>query len=123
MAKRGWRRHSDEFKVRVIALALQPHTSMASIALANGINANMLRRWVQAFFHKSAPSTTNRGHSSAQALSFVQLPIQLDKLPATTPEPVTSGVIEVQIQRGDTKVVAGLPMSSDSAAWLREVLG
>ena len=37
--KRNWRKHSDEFKARVVAMALEPHASMASVALANGINA------------------------------------------------------------------------------------
>ena len=36
--KRSWRKHSDEFKARVVAQALQPHASLASVALANGIN-------------------------------------------------------------------------------------
>lgn len=47
--------------------------------------------------------------------------MQVDK-PAPDPA-ATALVIEVQIQRGDTKVVVGLPMSGDSAAWVREVLG
>ena len=46
-AKRIWRRHDDAFKARVIELARQPHTSVAAVALANGLNANMLRRWVR----------------------------------------------------------------------------
>ena len=45
--KRGWRRHSEEFRARVIELARQPNTSVAAVALANGLNANMLRRWVR----------------------------------------------------------------------------
>lgn len=45
-AKRRWRRHSPEFKARVIELARQPGTSVAAVTLANGLNANMLRRWV-----------------------------------------------------------------------------
>jgi transposase len=43
-ARRSWRRHSDEFKARVIAMASQGHGSVAAVALANGLNANMLRR-------------------------------------------------------------------------------
>lgn len=38
-AKRSWRRHSDEFKARVIGLALQPLASIAEVALANRLNA------------------------------------------------------------------------------------
>jgi len=65
-AKRSWRKHSDEFKARVIALALQPHASMASVALANGINANMLRRWVHASSSASTPSTACARASAVQ---------------------------------------------------------
>ena len=121
--KRNWRKHSDEFKARVVALALEPHASMASVALANGINANMLRCWVRASLPASAPSTVADDDRNAQALSFVQLPLQTDKPLATPLAPAASPVIEVRIQRGETRVVLSLPMISDSAAWVREVLG
>jgi transposase-like protein len=45
--KRSWRRHTDEFRAGVIELAHQPNTSVAAVALTNGLNANMLRRWVR----------------------------------------------------------------------------
>lgn len=96
---------------------------MASVALANGINANMLRCWVRASLPTSAPSTVAPDDRNAQALSFVQLPFQVDKSLATPAAPATSPVIEVQIQRGETRVVVSLPMIGDSAAWVREVLG
>ena len=121
--KRNWRKHSDEFKARVVALALEPHASMASVALANGINANMLRCWVRASSPASGPSTVARDDRNSQALSFVQLPLQADKPLAAPPAPATPPVIEVQIQRGETRVVVSLPMIGDSAAWVREVLG
>ena len=123
--KRGWRKHSDEFKARVIKQALEPHASMASVALANGINANMLRNWVHAYSFTGRSSAVMRDsdNRNCSALSFVQLPMQA----AETKEPqaacATSPVLEVQIQRGETKVVVSLPLSSDSAAWVREVLG
>ena len=121
--KRSWRKHSDEFKARVVALALEPHASMASVALANGINANMLRCWVRASSPASGSSTVARDDRNVQALSFVQLPLQTDKPLVTPTAPAASPVIELQIQRGETRVVVSLPMISDSAAWLREVLG
>nr|WP_326531510.1 transposase [Rhodoferax sp.] len=121
--KRSWRKHSDEFKARVVALALEPHASMASVALAHGINANMLRCWVRASSPASPRSTVGHEDRNAQALSFVQLPIQADKPLAIAAAPATSPVIEVQIQRGETRVVVSLPMIGDSATWVREVLG
>ena len=128
-AKRSWRRHSPEFKARVIELARQPAASVAAVALANGLNANMLRRWV----HEAA---TGGGASKATATSvapalagFVQLPMHepehhavLDAQPAPPAVPRPSD-ITVEIHRGGTTVNARLPMDERSAAWLREVLG
>jgi transposase-like protein len=119
-AKRGWRKHSEEFKARVIEQALQPHASMASVALANGINANMLRNWVHVSSSASKPSTVSRDDRNNPALSFVQLPMQVNK---ATPAASASAVVEVQIQRGETRVLVSLPLITDSAAWVREVLG
>ena len=96
---------------------------MASVALANGINANMLRCWVRAASCASSPSTVAPDDRKSQTLSFVQLPIQVDKPLADPAAPAASPVIELQIQRGETRVVVSLPMISDSAAWVREVLG
>jgi transposase len=39
-------RYSDEFKRQVIAACREPGVSTAAIALANGLNANLARRWV-----------------------------------------------------------------------------
>ena len=134
IASRSWRRHSAEFKARVIELARQPGTSMAAVALANGLNANMLRRWV----HEAAASdgvskaATPRVPRAAPALaSFVQLPMcgpahhaAPDAQP-TPPAPLAEprpADITVEIHRGGTTVHAKLPLDERSAAWLREVL-
>ena len=39
---------SEEFKAKVVAAARKPGVSIAAIALANRLNANLLRRWVVA---------------------------------------------------------------------------
>lgn len=44
--RRRQRLHSDEFKATLVASCLQPGKSMASVAMANDINANLPRRWV-----------------------------------------------------------------------------
>jgi transposase len=41
------RRHSEEFRARVVAACQEPGVSVASVALANGLNANLLRRWIK----------------------------------------------------------------------------
>ncbi|MES2480493.1 MAG: transposase, partial [Pseudomonadota bacterium] len=44
--RRRRRIHSEDFKASVVLASQQPGVSMASVALANGLNATMLRRWV-----------------------------------------------------------------------------
>jgi hypothetical protein len=39
------RRYSKDFKDRIIAACDQPGASVAGIALANGLNANLVHRW------------------------------------------------------------------------------
>ena len=46
MPGRQRRRHSTEFKARLIEECRRPGVSMASVAMANGVNANLLRNWV-----------------------------------------------------------------------------
>ena len=45
--RRRRRRHSAEFKAAVIEACKRPGVSIAAVALANGLNANLLRKWVQ----------------------------------------------------------------------------
>jgi transposase-like protein len=115
-AKRGWRRHSEQFKARVIELACQREASVAAVALANGLNANMLRRWVREHEQSSASKTCR----VEPAASFVQLPVNLA---SQTVAPVAACErVQVQIERGDMRIIASLPLDTGSAVWLREVL-
>lgn len=118
--KRSWRRHSDEFRARVIELARQPNTSVAAVALANGLNANMLRGWVRK--SEAAGEGSARLRDMARP-AFVPLPMPTQpSLPAPAPAPEETTVrVEVEIHRNGTTVRASLPLDSCSAAWLREV--
>lgn len=118
---RSWRRHSAEFKTRVVELARQPGVSTAAVALANGLNANMLRRWVR----EADECVPGSAHKDAAAVpAFVQLPMPQEVLSAPPPAPTQPpGCISVEIRRGSTTVQAELPLDARSAAWLREVLG
>jgi len=44
--RRRRRTHSPEFKANVVAACRAPGVSIAAVAMANGINANLARRWV-----------------------------------------------------------------------------
>jgi transposase-like protein len=123
--KRGWRRHSEEFRARVIELARRPNTSVAAVALANGLNANMLRRWVRDFevAGKAADEVASPRDAATALPSFVQLPMHTPPSPPTASPEQTAVRVEVEIHRNGTTVRANLPVDSHSAAWLREVMG
>jgi len=39
-------RYNEDFKRQVVTTCPKPGTSTAAVALANGLNANLLRRWM-----------------------------------------------------------------------------
>ena len=45
--RRTRRTHSEAFKRSLIEACNEPGASVAGVALANGINANQLRRWMR----------------------------------------------------------------------------
>lgn len=119
--KRSWRRHSDEFKARVIEMARQPNTSVAAVALANGLNANMLRRWVREFEAAGDARIDGQRQRDAAMPTFVQLPMCAQASSATESPTQAAASVVVEIQRNGATVRASLPLDSRSAAWLREV--
>ena len=46
MGRRRRRRHSAEFKSAVIQECMTPGVSIAAVALAHSLNANLARRWI-----------------------------------------------------------------------------
>ena len=115
------RRYSDEFKRQVIAACLEPGVSKTAVALANGLNANLARRWVTLASQRS-PSQLSK--AVAPALAAPRL--QADFIPVTfeAPAPVPQADIRIELQHARTRVQIHWPMSASSqcAQWLREVL-
>ena len=110
--RRRRRLHSDEFKADAVATASQPGVSMASVALARGINAILLRRWVREAEVPPAKALS----SFAPASAFV--PVQL-------PDPIApAGEIRIDVRRGATTITVAWPMgaAAECASWMRELL-
>ena len=70
------RRHSAAFKRKLVKLTEEAGASVAAIALAHGINANLLFKWRRAQATRPA-----RRKPAAQA---VLLPVTMDPLPAAS---------------------------------------
>ncbi len=64
VGRRRRRLHSAEFKANAAGLCMQPGLSMAGVA--NGVNANLLRRWVrEAELHSGADRSDALAMSTA----------------------------------------------------------
>ena len=115
-AGRRRRRHSAEFKAKVVEACAGPGVSMAAVALAHGLNANLLRRWV---VEKKSIGLTPGPARSAQQQEFLALPLVTGVQSAPA-----AGDIRIELRRGATTVTIGWPAQAagDCAAWLREWL-
>lgn len=111
--RRRRRLHSDEFKADAVAAASQPGVSMASVALARGINANLLRRWV-----REAEVVPVKAPLSCAPARSTFVPMQL-------PGPIGSTAdIRLELRRGATTITVTWPMAAaaECASWMRELL-
>src|SRR5947207_15940730 len=86
------RKHSAEFKAKVIAACRKPGVSIAAVALANRLNANLLRRWVVAEERAQAakPSeaiSATPARSSIESRTFI--PIQVESSAGTAVRELT----------------------------------
>jgi transposase len=118
--RRRRRLHSDEFKANVVATCMQPGMSMAAVAMANGINANLLRRWVceaQARPANGRPKALPAPKPAAPTAPAAFVPVQLA---ACAP----AADIRIELRRGTTAISVSWPTeaATDCAAWMRELL-
>ncbi len=115
-AGRRRRHHSAEFEAKVVEECRGAGVSLAAVALAHGLNANLLRRWVVE--NKSIRCTPAPASSPPQQ-EFVALPwfAQARQLGAASD-------IRVELRRGATTITISWPTQAagDCAVWLREWL-
>jgi len=108
------RTHTESFKLAVINACQVPGASVAGVALAHGVNANQVRRWLR-----------ERG----VALPSCRSATVLDAAPAFVPlalPPARSetGPIVIEVRRGTTAIHVEWPLQAADAcaAWLRDWL-
>jgi transposase len=107
------RRHGDELKAQMLSECEMPGASVAKVAMAHGINANVVHRWRQ-LAREGAQATV------AKPSGFVPVAIA-----APTPLPSAScRDIEVELRRGALTMKVHWPILAvaDFAAWAREML-
>ena len=105
--------YSPEFKRQTVGECGQAGASIAAVALKQGMNANIVRRWLREH---------SQGTLTVQPLAFV--PVILSAEPKPPSPPPTPPDIRIEVQRANTTIVVNWPLQGGAscAQWLREWL-
>jgi transposase len=128
--------HDAEFKTKVLAECQRPGASVAAVALAHGLNVNLLRKWLVGRGIKrtglAAPRTVTRKpvgvDTTGSSLQFI--PVEIAPAPVAAPAAESEQArspsfeeIHVELTRGATQLHVRWPSTEAAActAWLREL--
>lgn len=105
------RRHSRELKAKVLAACERPGASVAAVALAHGLNANLVHKW------RRTPTLLPVLRATQSAGEFIAVPVP-------QPVPGAGSDIRIELRRGTTAVKVSWPLAgaADCAAWLQHLL-
>ncbi|MBS1212117.1 MAG: hypothetical protein H6R26_733 [Proteobacteria bacterium] len=108
LSKRTRRYHSVEFKQQVVDACSQPGASIAAVALAHGINANLARRWL-----RESGSVSASRSPAVETIDFV--PLRLEAPDAS------SRCIHLELRRGGSQVSVDWPVQAahELGVWLQ----
>jgi transposase len=117
--RRRRRRHSAQFKEEAVEACQVPGVSVAAVALARGLNANLLRSWIKLAERAKTVIAIRPSKSTATA--------QVDEtfVPVTLPTAgPTESVIRIEVRRKDRGVSIEWPASAAQACavMLHEIL-
>ena len=104
------RRYGAELKAQVLAECKQPGASVAKVAMAYGINANIVHGWRKLAREAVVATVPER---------FVPVAVA-----PVVPRVADERAIEVELRRGGITVKLSWPMSAalDLSVWMRELL-
>jgi len=113
--RRVRRQHSTEFRAQVIEAASQPGVSVAAIALANGMNANLLRPWI----------SMARGREMVMGAVTGTAPAVQGFVPLSMSTPGSDRDVRIELSRGTMSIKVSWPVSAAGACalWVRAVTG
>ena len=138
------RRHSAELKTNVLAACDEPGASISGVALAHGLNANLVRKWrsgrgvkrvgvtveppLVSATPKRPASTTLPLLGASPEFVAIEMPESLKPAAAAAVEhavavPSCEPLIHVELRRGALHLNVRWPTSAadDCTAWLREL--
>ena len=133
------RRHSAELKTNVLAACDELGASISGVALAHGLNANLVRKWrsgrgvkragvTVAPLHvnvapKRAASTTSSLLGISPEFVAIEMPESINPAAASVAARSAAPLIHGELRRGAVHLNVRWPTSAsdDCTAWLREL--
>lgn len=116
------RTYSASFRAELVEQCRQVGVSCSAVAIAHGMNPNVLRRWIK------------EARSAGGAVPAVLTPMSVDVQSAFMPLPLTTVAarapsvaaadVRIEIQRNGATISVMWPACrlEDSVAWVREIL-
>jgi len=118
------RRHCAQLKALVLEQCAVRGASVATVAMSQGLNANVVHGWRKLARERDATGTVPKpGPEIVAAKPIARVPLFVPVLLAPTPSPSPPADIQVELRRGATAVRITWPIAAatDSAAGMREL--
>lgn len=124
--------HGVEFKSQVLAECERPGASVAAVALAHGLNVNLVRKWLVGRGIKRTGLPAPRTVTSMQPAAAESTTASLQFIPVELAPPAPAGdeasaacasEIHIGLTRGGTQLSVRWPstQAESCAAWLQEL--
>ena len=116
------RKHSAELRAEVVDACRQPGASVAAIAQRNGLNANLVHRWLSQDGRVDGVAGA-AGRESGRVAAVVARPV-VEFMALQIPPPAPVSDIRLELRRGAAQVTVSWPVQAagECGAWLREWL-
>ena len=113
--RRTRREYSAELKTQVVQACRQPGASVAGVAMAHGINANIVHRWLREPW---------RAVAMTQAPAFVPVNLAPAAEPTDRATLAAAPDIRIEVRRGTSMITVNWPLDGSAACaqWLRDWL-
>ena len=121
-SKRRRLERSPELKAMVLAECGRPGASVAKVAMAHGVNANLVHGWRR--LERERRQAASVALDEAKVDAEVPVGDAVGFVPVTVEQSAAGASIEIEFRRGPLTMKSTWPMTAAAqcAAWAREIL-
>ena len=121
-SKRRRLERSPEMKAMVLAECERPGASVAKVAMAHGVNANLVHGWRR--LERERRQAASAALDEVKGDAEVPAGDTVGFVPVTVDQSMVGATIEIEFRRGPLTMKSTWPMTAAAqcAAWVREIL-